>query len=192
MVFRLAVVGALLGIALGIVGVRSGALSRPVPVFHHLSHGCGHAASIDIAAAAFGVFRALAVPGEVLVPNGLAQRADHSAGLTAMVEAAVFSYRPPFGSDVGRGTKVVFTHVLDFFAETIKGESEAFGHVVGVVFSRGGIGEDRFHAVVAGHDDEAFTVTDVEDVVVNSIAVEGRTYQLELDVSVFLIDSGGA
>ena len=145
-----------------------------------------------MAAVAFGVFRALAVPGEVLVPEGLAEHVDHGTGLTATVEATRFAHLFPFGDDVGSSGDVVFTHVLDFLLETVQRESEAFGDVARVEMAGGGIGEDGFCAVVTGHDDEAFSVADVEYIIVSGVAVGGDAGELKLDVSVFLADSSGA
>jgi len=184
----------LLGIALRVVGVRTGALCRPLPELHHLSHGGGYAAGVDVAAVARGVFRALAVPGEVLVPEGLAEHVDHGAGLSATVEATRFADAFPFGHDVGRGGDVVLAHVLDFLLEAFQREGKAFRHILRVVGAGGGVGEDGLGAVVARNDDEAFTVLDVEDVVVDGATgdVGGGSDAVELDVSVALSEGGGA
>ena len=114
-------------------------MSRPIPEFHHLAHGRGDAAGIDMAAVAFGVFGTLAVPRIVLVPEGLAERAYYDAGLATVVEAAVLGHRVPFSHDVGRGAEVVVAYVLDFLAERVQGKGKAFRNVLRVVLARGGV-----------------------------------------------------
>ena len=123
---------------------------------------------------ALRVFRALAVPGIVLVPKGLAEWTYHGAGGATFLQAARLVHRFPLIDDVVGGGKVVFAHILDFLAKTVEGECKAFRNVAWVVMACGGIGEDGFHTVVAGHDDKAFTAFDVENVVVDGIAVESR------------------
>ena len=167
---------------------------RPVPELHHLSHGRGSAARKHMTAVADGVDtrRTLAVPRVVLVPDGLAELLDHGARLTAAVEAARLVHGLPFGDDVGRGAEVVFAHILDFLTEAVQGVLETVSHVAGVVLTRSGVGEDGPHAVVAGDDDEAFAVADIEDVIVSDVTVGSHADQIQLDVSVFLTDSRGA
>ena len=174
--------------------MRTCTLGRPFPEFHHLSHGSSHATGIDIAAAAFWVFGALAVIGEILIPDGLAKRSYHRTGLTASVEAACLAHRLPFSCDVGCGRKVMLTHILDFLAEAIEGELEAFRNIVRIILACGRVGEDGLHAVVASHDDKAFVAVDVEDIKVSAttLQVSGYRDQVQLDVSVFLTNSGGA
>ena len=167
-------------------------LVQAIPEFHHLAHRGGDATGIHMASVAFGVFRALAIPREVLVPGSLAERVNYSAGLTVTVEATCLGHGIPFGHDVGRGNKVVFLHIMDFFLEAVQRERKAFRYVVWVKLSRSGIGENGFHAVVASHDDEAFATCDVEGVIVSRSAIDGDTGQLQLYVSIFLAECGGA
>ena len=167
---------------------------RPVPELHHLSHGRGGAARKHMATVAEGVDtrRALAVPRIVLVPDGMAEWLDHGARLTTAVEAARLAHRLPFGNDVGRGGEIVLAHILDFIAEAVEGVLEAICYIVGIIFTRGGIGEDRPHAVITGDDDKAFAVADIKDVIVSGVTVGSHADQIQLDVSVFLADSRGA
>ena len=192
MVFGLAEVSALLGIAFGVEAVRAIATCRPVPEFHHHAHGRGGTAGIDVATATGRVGRTLAVPRIVLVPEGLAERLHHSTGLTSAVEAARRVHRTPFGHDVGRGAEVVVAHVLDLLAESVEGVLEALGHIIRGILTRGGVGKNRSYAVVGGHDDEAFAVADVEDIIVGGVTVGSDADQVQLDVGVLLGDSGGA
>ena len=84
MIFCLTEVGGLLLVTFRIIGVRTCSDRWPVVEFHHLTHCCGDAACIDTTAAAFLIFRTLAVVRPVLVPDGLAYRSDHRAVASAL------------------------------------------------------------------------------------------------------------
>ena len=89
--------------------------------------------------AASCVFRALAVVREVLVPCGLKERTDNNAVVSVLFNKTVFCYRYPFSNDVFSGFEIVFSNILNLFAEAVECEIETVSDVVRVEASGCGI-----------------------------------------------------
>ena len=170
MIFRIAEVGELGVVAFRMVRIGSRSLVRPVVELHHLTHGRGDTSSVDMASASLFIFGALAAIGEVLVPDGLAQGTHHRTGLSSLADLTALHHRIPFRYDIGRGRKVMRTHILDLLLEVAQGVGKALGHILGIEPTRGGISQDGFHTVVTRDDDESFAVMDVEHIIVGSTA----------------------
>ena len=188
MIVSFAEVSGLLGITIRIIGMRACATCRIIPEFHHLSHGSGNAAGINVAAMTQFVFRALAVVGVILVPYRLTQRANHSAGLTTTVEAASLGNRAPFSNDIGCRRHIVFTNILNLLTEAIQCKLEAFSHILRVKRALGGIGQDWLHPIVTG-DDHKTTSFIIKYVIVHFATVGRDLHQVKADPGTMLAKS---
>ena len=79
----------------------------------------------------------------------------------------------------------MFTYILDFLLENAQGIGKAFGDILGVVTTRGGVRQNRLHAIVTSNDDEAFATLHIEYIVIYGTfcKVRGHRDKIQLDVS---------
>ena len=125
-------VGALLAVGAMDVAVRSGTGLGIVPVFHHLGHGAGYAAGVDMAAgtappAIAGSFGAVLVVVAVLVPLG-GDQGFHALGAFGGEEAAIGVV--PLLLYLGFGLYAVFHGEVDHLAVVADPRGEVVGCVV--------------------------------------------------------------
>ena len=141
-----------------LVGVAASTLYRPLPIVHHLCHGCCHATGVSLVRSCT---RAEIVVGRILIPLGGNQRSDHCVTFS-LAHTAAESF-PLLGCLLGSDNAFVLnlTYKLVVLAQPTL---DIHGHVFGAERAGLRICQNRSKRIIACDNHPTFAVSVLVDI----------------------------